>query len=169
MAYAFWTPEQDTRLADFLRDGKSASEIGAELGVSRNAVVGRVHRNPELAKIGFARSPGKQGPRQRKSDKPRARPRIAVVSPSILFDHAPAVPLPEPVFIPGERHTVGRPILMLGHGECRWPVNDADRGELHLFCGAPADGSWCECHRRRSTGKGTESERTAPRVLLAAA
>lgn len=166
---ANWTPEQDNLLADLLAEGKSASQIGAELGVSRNAVIGRVSRNPDLAKIGFARSPGKQGPKSKKSDKPRARPqRIRVVSPSILLDHAPSIPLPEPEYVHGERMTVGRPLLKLGHGECRWAVNDAEKGELHLFCGAPADGPWCECHRLRSIGKGTEGERSAPRVLLAA-
>lgn len=164
MAYAFWTPEQDARLKALLIDRMSASQIGAKLGVSRNAVVGRVHRNKELAAIGFARSSGKQG-RKSVNTKPR---RIAVVSPSILFDHAPSIPLPEPEYVHGERLTVGRPIHMLGHGECRWPVNDADKGELHLFCGAPADGPWCECHRRRSISRGTESERAASRVLLAA-
>lgn len=158
----FWTPEQDDRIKECLHHGMSASQIGAELGVSRNSIIGRVGRNKELAQIGFARKSGWPGQRvetlkKRKSRakpaseriaRPAPRPRIKVVSPSILFEQAPSKPLPEPVFIPGERLTVGRPIHMLGHGECRWPVNDADKGELALFCGAKGAGSWCLFHER---------------------
>jgi GcrA cell cycle regulator len=181
----FWTPEQDARLSDLLREGMSASQIGAELGVSRNAIIGRVGRNKELAQIGFARKSGWPGQRvsELKKRKSRAKPaselrvhkpaqprrRIKVVSPSILFEPVPSKPLPEPAFVPGERLTVGRPIHMLGVNECRWAVNDAEKGELHLFCGAPSEGPWCECHRRRSIGAGTRSEQIAPRVLQAAA
>lgn len=181
----FWTPEQDSRLSDLLRGGMSASQIGAEMGVSRSAIVGRVSRNKELKAIGFARAPGWPGQRVEtlKKRKSRAKPaselrvhkpaqprrRIKVVSPSILFEPAPSKPLPEPAFVPGERLTVGRPIHMLGYSECRWAVNDAEKGELHLFCGAPSEGPWCECHRRRSIGAGTSSERYAPRILQAAA
>lgn len=178
---AYWTPEQDARLEEFMREGMSASQIGALFGVSRNAVIGRVHRNKKLKEIGLSHPPGNSGKRVEalKKRKSRAKPahelrrtprpkRVKVVSPSILFEPAPPKPLPEPVFIAGERLTVGRPLYLLGLNECRWAVNDADKGELHLFCGAPADGSWCECHRRKSIGIGTRSEQIASRVLLAA-
>lgn len=181
----YWTPEQDARLADLLREGLSARKIGALMGMSGNAVIGRVHRNKELAAIGFARASGWPGQRvaELKKRKSRAKPaserlprpapqprrRIKVVSPSILFEPVPSKPLPEPAFVPGERLTVGRPIHLLGFNECRWAVNDAEKGGLHLFCGAPSEGPWCECHRRRSIGAGTSSERYAPRILQAAA
>lgn len=167
-------------------DGMSAKQIALALpyhGVSRNAVIGILHRHK--AKLtGIHLQPfGSNGwvkgqPRKRRKSRakpaserlprPAPRPRIKVVSPSILFEHVPSKPLPESVFVPGECLTVGRPIHLLGLNECRWAVNDADKGELHLFCGAPAEGSWCECHRRKSIGIGTRSEQIAPRVLLAA-
>src|SRR5262249_23148606 len=54
------------------------------------------------------------------------------------------------------------PLLELRNGDCRFPVNEAARGELHLFCGLPQDGesSWCRHHRLRCCG-GTVAE--APR------
>ena len=41
-----WTPERDERLRTLWLDGKSASQIAGALGdgVTRNAVIGRVHR-----------------------------------------------------------------------------------------------------------------------------
>lgn len=184
---AYWTPEQDARLEEFMREGMSASQIGALFGVSRNAVIGRVHRNKKLKEIGLSHPPGNPGKRvealkKRKSrakpasellrlprPKPQPKRRVKVVSPSILFEPVPSKPLPEPVFIAGERLTVGRPLYLLGLNECQWAVNDADKGDLHLFCGAPSEGPWCECHRRKSIGAGTRSEQIAPRFLQAAA
>lgn len=138
--------------------GMSAQQIASAVPyvVSRNAIIGMLNRHGNEMPGIRLRAIGDNGQvKERKPRKSRAKPaselrhhprpkvehRIAVVSPSILFDHAPSIPLPEPEFIPGERLTVGRPIHLLGHGECRWPVNDAEKGELHLFCGSPADGS----------------------------
>lgn len=39
-----WSPEQDDYIRSFYKRGKSASQIGAHLGATRSAVVGRAHR-----------------------------------------------------------------------------------------------------------------------------
>jgi hypothetical protein len=63
----------------------------------------------------------------------------------------------------------------LQDGECRWPLDAPDgHSETFLFCAAPIDGpAWpgCYCahHRRVMRGVGTESERSAHRVLERAA
>lgn len=45
-----------------------------------------------------------------------------------------------------------RPLADLKANECRWPVNDADHGEAHLFCGAPAATGkpYCPDHYQRA-------------------
>lgn len=171
-------------------DGMSSTQIMEALpyhDVSRNAVIGVMHRHKAKLMGVYLRPFGDNGQvrgKPRKPRKSRAKPaselrrvprpqpqpkrRVKVVSPSILFEPVPPKKLPEPVFIAGERLTVGRPLYLLGLNECRWAVNDADKGELHLFCGSPAEGPWCECHRRKSIGIGTRSEQIASRVLLAA-
>ena len=39
-----WNTETDELIKKLWADGRSASQIGAEIGVSRNAIIGRVHR-----------------------------------------------------------------------------------------------------------------------------
>src|SRR3974377_728573 len=59
-----WTDERVETLKKLWADGLSASQIAAELGgVTRNAVIGKVHR---LGLSGRAKSPASTAPRQRK-------------------------------------------------------------------------------------------------------
>ncbi len=60
------------------------------------------------------------------------------------------------------------PLADLQWRDCRFPVNDAARGETHLFCGAPTISStrWCQHHLMRVKGSGTEGERKADRDLI---
>jgi hypothetical protein len=43
-AESSWTPEKDALVQDWLKEGKTYKEIAKELGMSRNAVIGRVNR-----------------------------------------------------------------------------------------------------------------------------
>lgn len=155
-----WTPEMDQHVAALLRDGKSGEQIGIAMGISRRMVAGRVYRCKMLADIGFS---GRPGPKV--EDKPKRK--VLPVSPSI-FNETPAPVAYSPAYTP-ERATVGVPMMLLGTCMCKWPVNDAAKGELHLFCAAAADGPYCEEHAQKSIGRGTESERSADRVLAKAA
>ncbi|MER9901643.1 GcrA family cell cycle regulator [Mesorhizobium sp. M0130] len=181
-----------TAIAGWLRDGDSASRIAVRLSelrresVSRNAIVGIVHRNNELKAIGFARAAGGSRPPLHKRKKqaallkavphsPLARkaeqravghtaylPRklfvqsVGETSPDPaclrLYAEAPA-PRPRPVISPrkydaGSRHL---PLAELGANQCRFAVNDAPAGELHLFCGeVTGEGaSYCAHHSAR--------------------
>lgn len=53
----------------------------------------------------------------------------------------------------------------LGGRQCRWPTHGPDEIGMILFCGHEAEGSYCTHHKRRSVSRGTESERTAVKVL----
>ena len=59
-----WTEERVEQLKKLWSDGLSASQIAGELGnVTRNAVIGKVHR---LGLSGRAKNPGSAAPRPRK-------------------------------------------------------------------------------------------------------
>ena len=148
-----WTDQRVDQLKRLLADGLSASEIAGEFGISRNAIIGKVHRYG----LSFSRAPWRRG-----MGAPRA-PRIARKAPlrkSKLQLHpglAPKLPVEEPVpehvddlAIPaGQRRT----ILTLRKDDCRWPVGDPRLEPASFFyCGAPAkDGSsYCPHHDRRS-------------------
>ena len=48
-----WTDEDKVRVESLLREGLSASQIAYEFKVSRNSVIGIVHRDETLKKVGF--------------------------------------------------------------------------------------------------------------------
>jgi len=120
--------------------GDSASDIASRLRVTRNAVIGMYHRHRNK----LERQPlGKPCGGKRRSALPvwivpKAEPKPAPVP--IM---RPAIEVrPEPI-------VVGRTLMMLQRGQCKWPVNDAAKGEEHLFCGERAEGSYCRHHARR--------------------
>ncbi|MGA9324278.1 MAG: GcrA family cell cycle regulator, partial [Xanthobacteraceae bacterium] len=44
MTTATWNPERVTLLRNFVGAGLTCSQIAAEIGVTRNAVIGKIHR-----------------------------------------------------------------------------------------------------------------------------
>src|SRR5450432_3230555 len=71
-----WTDDRLELLKKLWADGLSASQIAAELGgVTRNAVIGKVHR---LGLSGRAKSPSSAVPRVRKARPASMRPRISI-------------------------------------------------------------------------------------------
>src|SRR3981189_3258414 len=70
-----WTDDRVELLKKLWGDGLSASQIAGELGgITRNAVIGKVHR---LGLSGRAKSPSSSAPRPRKA---RAHPHMLRVS-----------------------------------------------------------------------------------------
>lgn len=122
-----WTQEAVEKLKELLPTGASAAEIGAILGISRHAVVGKVHRDKTLKAIGF-KNPPRGGHLKRAGIPKRKRA---------------SVPLP-PAQI-----EVSQPLSLMElptYGRCKWPVEGEK--EHTLFCGAYAEGTrpYCQHH-----------------------
>lgn len=164
----YWHTNNIGKIADMLREGWTARQIGAHFGVSRNAVIGVVHRNPVLREIGFKRSPGPQNIEKVRAISVAATRGKSVrggkVSMNRLKAVAPPIEAPEPVDAPEPRNLT---LMELTERTCRWPVGEAT-GEHQRFCGCEADldRPYCDFHTGTAKGEGTESERTAIRSAL---
>jgi GcrA cell cycle regulator len=149
-----WNDERVDLLKKLWSDGLSASQIAGRLGgVTRNAVIGKVHR------LGLS---GRATTSRMKSHRPRARnqatkrlmkPRFATLgNPALrqlyLGDSEPYTPSSEELEIPlNER----RSIQTLTESSCRWPIGDPQQSDFH-FCGRKKvlGLPYCEFHARRA-------------------
>jgi GcrA cell cycle regulator len=149
-----WTDERVELLKKLWAEGLSASQIAGRLGgVTRNAVIGKVHR---LGLSGRATSSRSSSPRPRRAAHvPRqhratslmfgTRGNVAL-KPQFEADAEPELlPLEELVIPLAERAS----ILTLKEPMCRWPIGDPGDPEFH-FCGRKKCGSLpsCEHHAR---------------------
>lgn len=150
-----WTEERVELLKRLWNEGLSASQIAGRLGhgVTRNAVIGKVHR---LGLSGRVTPQRTARPRTRKTREPSHPGRSGIMptagatalKPSLRAEPAPR-PEPQPVqMIPvpkGERVS----ILMLSDKTCRWPLGDPGHEDFS-FCGhTPKEGvPYCEYHAR---------------------
>ena len=134
-----WTDERVELLKKLWSDGLSASQIAAELGgITRNAVIGKVHR---LGLSGRAKSASSAAPRPRKARSPTHMLRIArsSIRGNTALAHAyeleaeATAELIENIIPIGQRRT----ILELTEQTCRWPVGDPGSGDF-FFCGGNA-------------------------------
>ena len=151
-----WTDERVELLKKLWADELSASQIAGELGgITRNAVIGKVHR---LGLSGRAKSPSSSAPRARK---PRSH-MLRVSRASMRGNTALALAYemePEPVeqydnVIPiGQRRT----LLELTENTCRWPIGDPASSEF-FFCGGPPITGlpYCAHHSRIAYQPATE-------------
>lgn len=164
----------------WLRDGLSGGQIATLFSrehrpVTRNAIIGIVHRNKVLGAIGFADpAPPPKGVRQAprvpapaKAMAPKPSSTRGKLSPVRIVGKKESRAL-DPVFRPPQPgapdHGKGRPphaydaasrhlpLEALGSRDCRFAVNDAAEGKTHLFCGMPAapDSPYCAHHSGRA-------------------
>jgi GcrA cell cycle regulator len=159
-----WTDERVELLKKLWTEGLSASQIAGRLGsgVTRNAVIGKVHR---LNLSGRAQQPRSVQPRQpRKQREPSLPGRgngmpsmptagAHALKPMMRADAQPraqSLPEPQPVRLVDLPKGGGRvTILHLSEKTCKWPIGDPGSDEF-CFCGhGPRDGSpYCEYHAR---------------------
>ena len=148
-----WTDERVEKLKKLWADGLSASQIAGELGggVTRNAVIGKVHR---LNLSGRAKPAGGATPRThrpRVASAPRTSSRPMSIGNTALKVHVVSQPRPvlqpiEEIVVPISLRTT---ILGLTDQTCKWPIGDPSLEDFH-FCGhKPRESSpYCEYHSR---------------------
>jgi GcrA cell cycle regulator len=154
-----WTDERVELLKRLWAEGLSASQIAAELGgVTRNAVIGKVHR---LGLSGREKpnAPGVAKPRRTVSAPARPTPRpmpmfrgnaaLALAPDAPVAPKPMTLPQPSPVSAPVIEF-VGAPVTImdLREGMCRWPMGDPSSSEFR-FCGcrtADVGSPYCSHH-----------------------
>jgi GcrA cell cycle regulator len=131
-----WSDDRVEQLKTLWTEGLSASQIARALGgVTRNAVIGKVHR------LGLA---GRASPSRAE------RPRVSV--PKTHSPRAHVVPAPvveeDPLTLADGNFAT---VLTISDRMCRWPIGDPAANEFH-FCGrSPKSGSpYCEAHARKA-------------------
>ena len=152
-----WTDERVESLKKLWLDGHSASQIAAELGhgITRNAVIGKVHR---LGLSGRDKAAAAPQPRNRAPSvsKPAERLQPSRTMPPVRGNTALALDTfvapqrqlksADDVVVPiSERVT----IMELKEAMCRWPLGDPSTPEFR-FCGTKAGpgSTYCGPHAR---------------------
>jgi len=140
---ATWTEERVDQLRNCINAGLTCSQIACEIGVSRNAVIGKIHR------LGLAPGRPVATPRDHLPAREGRRPRLRFTQSRILralFAQAP----PRTDLAPAPVQSVARcSLLELKQDKCRWPLSDPGEADFG-FCGTDAVRSmpYCEAHTR---------------------
>ena len=151
MTIETWTPERVEQLRSSVVNGLTCSQIAAQIGVTRNAVIGKIHR------LGL--SPGRPPGASTRPCPPRARqPRAAASQQRRMLrlmwsEGAPVADAAASLAAVDSAQPCS--LLDLDRGKCRWPINgtacDGGNGSGDfVFCGnAAVDGfSYCAGHAR---------------------
>lgn len=156
-----WTPDMDAQITTLWYEGRSATQIGALVGKTRNAVIGRVHRL-RLKRAMASPPPAKPKPHRRGGAAPSRIRSARLASPKPA--KATVAKSPDIHLVPSEtaRHWTTR-----GYGECAFPV--AGDGEHVLSCcAATGDGAtYCADHRKVMYARERTRQSRSRRVIYA--
>lgn len=136
-----WTDEMVEDLRKMWKEGLTTGEIGKRLSVSKNSIVGKVHRlglsgRPSPIKKKEENCDASQAPKTEKAKAPKIEKPIKPAKP------APHSPISEKAsFTPRvcDREEISRNIGFaslsdLDNHTCRWPIGDPKDENFH-FCG----------------------------------
>ena len=181
-----WTDERVELLKKLWTEGLSASQIAGRLGagVTRNAVIGKVHRLNLSGRVQQQRTAQPRTPRKQRE--PSLAPRAGgsggggmpsmptagntALKPMMRAEtHVRPASLPEPqplrlVDLPKDGRVT---ILHLSDKTCKWPIGDPGSEEF-CFCGhGPRDGSpYCEYHARLAYQPLQDRRNRMPKVAI---
>lgn len=168
-----WTDERVEKLKRLWADGLSASQIAAQLGgVSRNAVIGKVHR---LSLPGRAKAGGSSAaPRaKRTTSAPRAPNYASRASARSVIRTAGATALKEDIAVEALQEFDRRPVenvvvpisrrlllTELTERTCKWPIGDPLQEDFR-FCGNDSGEAtpYCAYHARLAFQPSAERRR----------
>lgn len=145
-----WTEARLEILRRMHAEDAPFSEIGAVLGCTRNACIGKARRIGLPPRLGMTNNPnGTQGPRTVKKQSFSAQvPKIKKQKRQMskLVDLYEAINRDDIKDIPHDQSSFAVSLFDVQDHQCRWPLNDA--GEGFLFCGATKwkDCSYCARH-----------------------
>ncbi|UFX42122.1 GcrA family cell cycle regulator [Bradyrhizobium sp. 41S5] len=140
-----WSEDRVERLKNLWASGMSCSQIAAELGnVTRNAVIGKVHR------LGL---PGRADDRRAKAIEAKRAPRLGSPMPKrtkvlrAVLSNPSSAEAKQPVDDPTAGYASAfdasvaverrKGLLDLRDGDCKWPIGDPTTPDF-FFCGDPA-------------------------------
>jgi GcrA cell cycle regulator len=159
-----WTEERVALLRDRVDAGLTCGQIAREIGVSRNAVIGKVNRlGLSRFKSMIAGEPGRP-----------AAPKIARPKMPIRQRPYPALPRKQPLAFPEPEVDAAKrcSLLELQQGHCRWPISEPGAEDFG-FCGNQrVDGlPYCAAHARMAYRPSTRvnlfhRERMAPAEFI---
>lgn len=173
-----WTDERVEKLKKLWSEGLSASQIAAQLGgVSRNAVIGKVHRLslPGRAKAGGAAPATAARTPKRTTSAPRAPNYAARATTRTVTRQQGATMVREEVevdaveevqFVPSSNVVVPisrrLELTELTERTCKWPVGDPLKDDFH-FCGndSPDSSPYCNYHQKMAYQPVSERRRVA--------
>jgi GcrA cell cycle regulator len=174
-----WTDERVEKLKKLWSEGLSASQIAAQLGgVSRNAVIGKVHRLslPGRAKAG-GNATAVRAPK-RNTSAPRAPNYASRIATRTVTRQQGATMLKEEIDVDLMEQMEYRPaanvvvpiarrlgLTELTERTCKWPVGDPLKDDFH-FCGCEStDASpYCSYHQRLAYQPVNDRRRAAARA-----
>jgi len=145
----FWNADREAELKTLLdiRPALSARDIAAEMGVTRNVIIGKTRRMGWM--LGLTENDGGRI-RKMRNPRPEKKPKAAKPRreqdqsrPKLVFDRRP---LSEPFIPPMEQRCS---IMELDHTRCRWPIGEPGEDSF-AFCGGKplGDFPYCEPHCR---------------------
>lgn len=142
-----WTDTRIITLKALVNAGLTARQISDQMGTTRGAVIGKVHRlgialktMPTNGKPRTPRAaPGRSLPRAKLEKRLRISMGGGGESRGFMVDV-------EAVDLPPDTSEFACTIVELGADMCRWPLSDPSADMT--YCGAPSVGSWCPRHRR---------------------
>ncbi|MDB5522271.1 MAG: hypothetical protein JWM58_34 [Rhizobium sp.] len=171
-----WTDERVERLKKLWAEGLSASQIAAQLGgVSRNAVIGKVHR---LSLPGRAKAGGTTASRTPKRPvvSTQVRPQVTFTQRTVtrtVARPAGATMLKEEMEVDAleviEHSTSNNvvvpifkrvPLIRLTERTCKWPLGDPLKDDF-CFCGndSPDTSPYCAFHQKLAYQPSAERRR----------